>query len=515
MLKRLKSYARWFGYAGALALLVGLSFYAVQRQFTLWAEVVLALGVILIGVFILLVPGEIRRLLTGRPAVYGSNALVAALAFLAIVSLINFISSRHHHRFDLTESKQYSLSPQTIKILHNLDKPVKVYAFFTPADPRRTEVEDRLKEYTYHTDKISYEFVDPDLKPALARQYEVTSYGTLVFVRGDKTQKTYGIDEQDITSAILKVSRDEVKAVYFTTGHQERDPKGYTRDGYSQIASALEKDNYKVETLNLAAITDTLPTDMAVMVIAGPKREFLPEEVERVFDYLNQGGKVMLLLDPAQPDPFGEKLAEWGVRFRNDLVVDPVQAFFGDVVSPLITKYRYHEITKDMGGLTTLFPLVRSIEVASSHPEGVSIAKLVRTSAQSWGETKWESQHVTFNEGEDVKGPLDIAVAVEKKIKGEGKEEKVARLILIGDSDFVSNGILNSIRGAFGNADLFLNAINWLAEEEALISIRPKPPQERPLLLTAPQRRFVMYSSLGLLPLAVLIAGGLMWWSRR
>ena len=306
------------------------------------------------------------------------------------------------------------------------------------------------------------------------------------------------------------------KGVYFLTGHQERDPNQYDRTGYSYIKKALERDNYKVDTFNFA-VTDTIPADMAVLVVAAPQVPLMDDEIERLSKYLDQGGSVLVMGEPGLPNPLGELLSKWGVTFRNDIIIDPMSSFFGDVASPLITRFGYHQITKDLIGLTTFFPSACSIERTRPQPKDVTITTLARSSDESWGETNLKEHRVRFDKDEDTKGPLEIAVVIERTLNpggGEGTAQK-ARMVVFGDSDFVANSLLGSVRGDIGNANLFLNAVSWLAEEEELISIRPKPPRQRMVTMSGTQIRLVLYTSAIILPLTVLIIGLVIWRRRR
>lgn len=516
LMSHLEKGANFIAYSGALLFIVGIALYAITQRFGTEARITLFAGLILLLIFVLLRPESVQAALTGRTARYGSNTLVMSLAFLGILILVNFMSNRYHRRFDLTASQKYSLSPQTIQILQNLKEPVQVKAFFSPIDPYLLEsqekLEELLREYAYHSPQISYEFIDPDQKPGIAQQYEITNYGTVVFERGDKRQKTLSTDEQGLTSALLKVTQAQVKVIYFTTGHKEHNPTGYDKEGYSQIKDLLGKENYEVKTINLATITDTLPSELSVLVIAGPKIPFADEERAILAKYLEGGGKALIMADP-DPDvesPLDDVLSKWGVRFNNDVVVDRIGALLGDPLTPLVAQYRYSTITKDLGGLSTIFPRARSIKELEEKPEKVRVNILFQTSEDSWGETDFNALakgEVRYNEDKDTKGPLTLAVSV---ISDETK----TRLVLLGDSDFVANGLFGSVRG-FGNGDLFLNTINWLAEEEELISIRPKTEDTRPIILTPVQMRIISYTSYILLPLTVLIVGAVVWWQRR
>lgn len=498
--------SRWSGtlaYAGLAVMAAGLVAGLFAAMYRWIPAAGLALGAALLALAALGRPAEVRRALTGRQARYGSNTVAMSLMVLAILALVNFLANRHHARWDLTNTKQYSLSGQTIQILKDLKDPIKVTAFFSPTDSTQATFKDLFAEYMYHTDKLSLEIVDPDQKPAVARQYGITSYGTIVFERGARRQDTFGTDEQSITSAILKVSREEQKGIYFITGHKERDPEGY-EDGFSAIKSLLEKNNYTVGALNLA-MTSTIPSDAAALVIAGPQMTYAEEERKTLASYLDGGGKLMVLLDPAVGADLNPVLEPYGVRFRNDLVVDLYSSFFGDPLTPLTTRYPYSMITKDMTGLTSFFPYARSVERLGSTPEGVTITELVTTSDQSWGETNLTQRQVQ-QDANDTSGPLMLAAQVQK-----GN----TRLVLVGDSDFAANSVLNSVRGAFGNADLFVNAVNWLAEEESLIAIGPKSPDVRTVFLTPAQMRLILYTSALVLPAMVLVIGLVVWWRRR
>lgn len=510
MRARLHSIATYLVYAGLLALVIGLGLYLVTRQFNTVVEVLLGLGLALIGLFIMARPEQVKRALTGRTARYGGSATLMSVALIGILVLVNFLGNRHHKRFDLTASKEYSLSPQTIQILAELKEPVDITAFFTASYYYRQEADDLITEYRYHTNKLNYRVIDPELQPGVARQYGITRDGTMLFQQGDRRQEVYYPDEKSITTAILKVTQAETKTIYFVTGHKEHDPEGTGQGSYSTVRQALLDENYQVSTLNLATITDTVPVDAAALIVAAPQIPFSDKEAETLRAYLDGGGKVMFLTDPTLPNVLGnDYLAQWGFRLRDDMAVDPVGAFFGDYLTPLVSRYPYSTITKDLGGLSSFFPVARSIEPMAELPDGVVINRLIETGQNSWGETDLQNRQLSNDKSADAQGPLVLGISAEKTDSG-------ARLVVFGDSDFVANEVLNTVSGALGNKDLFLNAVNWLTEEEILISIRSKPADVRQITpLTGIQQRLILYSSIGILPLVVLAAGAWVWWSRR
>jgi ABC-type uncharacterized transport system involved in gliding motility auxiliary subunit len=516
MIARIRRLAPLTLTAGVILILCGLLWTLVHGRLERVGEVTLAAGLIAVVAYVAAEPARVWRVLSGRRAREGSNAAVVTLALIGILFLVNVLAARHHKRFDLTADREFSLSLQTRQVLASLKEPVAVTAFMTPRYFAAQQVEDLLKEYSYQSDKIQLEFVDPEQKPALARQFGITRDGTVVFELGERRQEAIGSDEQAFTSALVKITREEAKVVYFLTGHGERDPREHTASGYERIAQALERDNYQLDVVNLA-ITPTVPADAAVLVIAAPTIMPTPEELQAISNYVDRAGSLLVLGDPATDVTLDELLARWGLRLRRDIIIDPVSSLFGDVAAPLASRFPHHEITKDLGGLSTFFPAACSIAAKEPPPAGVTISSLVQSSVQSWGETARESRQVRLDPGEDTAGPLNLVVAATQELPeydAEGRPGR-ARLVLFGDADFVSNDVLHSVQGNLANADLFLNAVSWLVEEESLISIRPLPSTSRMVLLTPTDVRLVMYTSLLFLPGLVVVVGAWVWWQRR
>ena len=510
MRERFAPYTRYAALLGLVFVVFALGAWLVASEAKLWMQIVGAVGILLVAVTVLLHPAETKAILTGRQARYGGNALLMSVAFLLIVGMVNYLGTRHHQRWDTTESKQFSLSEQTLQILRDLQEPVQVKLFFTPSHYNRTKAEDLVKEYAMRSNKFTYEFIDPDRQRREAMDYQINRDGTIVFEQGNRRELCFGVQEQDLTSALLKVTSDTPKKVYFLTGHQERDIQN-TSDagGYSLIAQTLRKENYQVSTFNLS-VTDTIPSDMSVLVVAAPRHALSPEETERLRNYVANGGSLLILLKPGIADPLNGLLADYGIVLHDDLIIDPSRSFFGDIVTPLVDHYTFHQITKDLTGLTSVFPTARSIEKAETQPKEWNTQCLATTSNSSWAETDYHEKQVKLDKDER-KGPLGLAVVVEPSTPGTGK----GRLVVVGDADFVSDQLLKTVRGGVSNVDLFMNTVGWLAEEESLISIRPKPPEQHQVVLTPPQARAIIYSNILFLPLVILALGAVVWWNRR
>ncbi len=483
--------------------------------------VFLGLGVLLLLLSLVLNAGEARTAMGTRTARYGAGAAVMVLLALGIVVAANAISVRHNTRWDLTENKRNSVSPQTIQVLRTLKSPVSAIAFYRSDTPGKKTAEDLLAQYkTYSGGRFEWRLEDTDKAPALARQYGVESYGTVVLEGGPagqlRTEKVLDADEEKLTNGIVKVTRAGKRVVYIVKGHGEREIGATDRGGFSQAKEQMEKANYEVKELFLAR-DPKIPDDAAIVMIPGPKTDLFPQELAAIDAYVSRAGKVFFMAVPFQATPTTKYLSKYGITVDDDVVIElnPIGQVFGvGPLVPVVGQYDPHPITKDMGGVMTLFPLTRSVEPAKVLPKGVQASPLAQTSRQSWGETDknvFQTGKATPDPGEKT-GPLPVAVVAtvdaEPPAKAEGggeapKKAAKARIVVVGTADFASNQFL----GAQGNRDFFLNVVSWLAEEEDLISIRAKDPKQNPVVLTSAQSRLVWGLPLVGLPGAVLICG--------
>ena len=472
-----------------------------------------------------------RQSLNLRTLKYGSHASLFTLIVLAVLVILYTVVVNHQQRFDVTRAKRFTLATQSIKLVQNLPQPIKVLGFFKREDRERSQFEDLLKQYTYHTDKLTYELVDPDREPGIAKRYNVTSYNTVVVASSTKDEKVLRLEEEAITNAILKVTRDTKKVVYFVTGHGELAISNTERTGYSVAKRSLEEQNYEVKELPLAQY-EQLPDDAAVVVVAGPRKDFLEPELHALTAYLEHSGHLLLMLENDGTPALWAFVQRYGLEVGNDVVIETnavSRLIGGDYRVPAVTAYEQHPITKDLEGIMTIFPIVRSISVAKDLPAGVSAQALASTSPQSWAETDLKALQegqLTFDEGVDRRGPISIAAVAtlsappaaadsNATIPAETKAEKApraARLVAFGDVDFASNNYI----ALQGNGDLFLNTVSWLAEEEELIAIRPREGGgSGPVIVTAAQQPLLFWLPVVFLPLAVFGCGTLVFVRRR
>ena len=497
-------------------------------RYAVWASWV---GLALVVVYTLGQWREIVAYFRRRNARYGAIAGVSVLVVLGILVAVNYVSAKQNKRWDLTANRQYSLSEQTVKLLTEVNAPVKFVVFDREANMERFKP--RLNEYQYLSKQVSVEYIDPDKKPVPAKEYEIQQYGTVVVEYMGRRERVTSDSEQDLTGALVKVLNPTEKRVYFLAGHGEKDPTNTDRLGYSSIIDALRQDNYQWEKLIIAE-KNAIPDNATVLVLAGPKTDLLDGEAALIRQYLSERhGKLLVLLDPSddfkKPTTFPNIegiLKEWGINATPSVVVD-VSGLTKVATIPVATPpYPNQPITGDRFQLITMYPVARAIVPLMGAPADRMAQPFIQTTSRSWAETNLATLDPPDNlapdpDKGDITGPVSIAAAVavpgktdpaaQKKEGDDQQKPPETRVAVVGDSDFVANAYL----GIEGNRDLFMNAVNWLAQQESLIAIRPKEAADRRLTMTANHMNAIAWMSIVVVPALVLGAGVWTWWRRR
>ena len=508
---------------------------------------------------------NLRESVTGRRTQYATNTFVYTGLTLAVIVLLNFMGARNEYRYDASEQSIFSIAPQTASLLEGLTNDIHVLAFFRENEGQAAE--NLLDTYTAGSDRFSYEMVDPDQRPEMAQQYEVTQYGTLVIVYGDNSTRVNDLSEEVLTNALVRITGAETKRIYFVTGHGEPDITAReTPDGFGQLAASLENEGAEVVPLLLATVPD-VPADASLLIVASPQRPFLENEIESLGRYLDRGGRAWILLEPQRSDELVPLLAERGIIVGDNVVIDVVvQLLAGPSagVEPVVSDYGFHPITEQFNQ-NTVFRIVRSIEPAGELPDGITASMLASTSSNSWAESNVD---LVFETGEvdpegDVEGPVSIAVAatlgpsilnwttpaiettpstndgpgvaetqdvsegadIASNINESGSQEITedgsgatpptdleGRIVVVGDADWLNNSRLTVMY----NEDLALNMVGWLTGgNESTITIRPRARRASRITLTDTQGWGVFYATVLLLPELVLLSGLMIWWRRR
>ena len=502
------------GLAGLLLVLAGLVSYYLEGVFRWIESALLIAGTLGIAVYLIFNFAQVKDRLLSRSSMQTVNAIFMSLMIIGLLGLVNFIAGQHVYRHDTTAAKQFSLADQTTKVLKGLQKDLKATAFYKSEGEGK--IRDLLEEYSKVTPQFSYEFVDPDRKPDVAKRMGITAYETTVVTYGTKDEKITTATEEDLTNAIIKVTREGVKKIFFTMNHGEKTPSAEDRLGMSLAQNLIKQKNYEVGSISLLEIQE-IPQDCSVLVVAGAQTDFLPMEKSKMRAYLQNGGAALFMLDPPPAPSFDSLLTEYGFKIGNDLVVDAsgVGMLFGAGANmPVVTTYEKHAIVENFSNSMTSFPVARSVQLNSSLPGGVVGQVLLKTSGNSWGETEFNVSggRVGFDAGTDLPGPVPLAALVTKSVTPDSAHRisGKTRIVVLGDSDFAANNFFNFQR----NADLFMSTISWLADEEDLVSIRPHNPEDRRVSLTAKNSKIIMLVSVCLMPLAAL-AGAVVIYVRR
>jgi ABC-type uncharacterized transport system involved in gliding motility auxiliary subunit len=482
-----------------------------------------------------------------RNTLLTTNALVSAALVAALLVGLNYLATEHHVRWDLTATRVHSLSPQTIKVLRSLPGPIQAIAF--PSADSAGQYRDLLSTYRYYSPDFQYRIVDPDRDPAQAQKYKVTSYGQIVLQRGKVSYTVDDGTEDALTNGLLHVLQTVKKTVYVLQGEGEVPLDDFTRAGMGTAKQALTGKGFDVRSLFLAKEAQ-VPDDASAVIVPSPTKDLLPQEESALDRYYQNGGKLLVMVDPQTPVGVRNWVAStFHVGAPGGLVIDPVSRLMGgDFAVPIVTQYPFNDITQNFT-LATAFPVSTPLE-PEAKASGVTITPVVKSSEASYVKVNLDAKDIRFQPGVDRKGPAILAVEVvpnpsaasapPTKSGGAGAASGSApaarggttaggsaspaagksspapaapkgSAVIFGNSGFIRNAYV----GLVGNRDLFTSAVAWLTQSGNLVSIAPRVSPFDPFILTGQQGRMVFLGSVIVLPLALLVAGGSVYFRRR
>ncbi len=447
-----------------------------------------------------------------RQRQYSIYSTFYVFVVISVLGVGNYLANKNNKTYDTTSNKRYSLSDQTTKIVKGLSKDVSI-TYWDNAEGFGS-AKDILNQYTNLSSKLKVEYIDAIKKPTMARAAGITNLGTLVVESGNRREEAKGVTEEQITSALVRVLKGTERTVCFAQGGGEKELDKNARDGYTAVKDMVEKDNYKIERLNLLETSDIAPK-CTVVVVPGPKFDYPAASVESLKKQVEAGGKVLFMLDPpfnvdklrvSENKALTDVLAGWGVTVNKDLVVDlsRVGQMMGGAV--LANKFESHPVVREMGGRPVVMAFPRSMEGKST--DKTTVEKLFSSLSSSFSLTNLSKAEIEPNPEKDKRGPFTMSVAGSYKT---GQENKDGRFVVVGNSSFVDNGNIQ----LYGNSDLFLNMLAWLSADEDLISIRPKDPEDRRIQLEQGQMNTIIAVSQFVLPLIALGAAVYIWRKRR
>ncbi len=450
------------------------------------------------------------NILSKQAVIYYIELFLLVAFVLGTVVLVNYIAFNNNKRFDFSPEKTFSLSSRTERILDSLEHDIHAIIFYDRKEGRTYQ--ELMQLFSWASDRFHYEFIDLNKNPAKAEAFNVTRKGAGILEYMGKKEKVLYFEESNIVSAIIKLTDSRVKIVRFVTGHGERSISGHDPEtGYARIVSALREENYQVKEILLMQ-EQKIPDDTSILIISGPKKDFLKQELEMIDAYIKNNGRIILLCDPYPLPELEKYMGTLGVKLSRDFVVDNKSKLFSmDHLSPIIIPDRNHAIAENMNE-AVVFPICRS--VASVKVEGLDQKTeiIAYSSPDSWAEQNTQSvydEKAVFNNGVDINGPVPVALVSEISFE----EDKTGHLMVFGDSDFLTNYYYTIL----GNRDFFLNSINWLSEKTENLAAWPRSPQAPMdlLFLTENQSRMIFWSAVVIEPLIIFLIGlSVIFWRR-
>jgi len=442
-------------------------------------------------------------------ALRGVNSVVIIGLVAAVLIVVNALAAYREVRLDWSETRRFTLAPQSLDLLKQLAQEVTIYAFVQKGSDEERLGTDLLETYHAQSPKIRYHVLDPDQHPAQAKEFGVNQYGTLVVKTASGRQaRGTAITESEVTGALLRALRERGQAVYFLEGHGEHELNDSGKEGYSQLRAILEQEGYTPKSARLLS-GEPIPADAATVVLAGSKIPLRQAEVESITRYLDRGGRLAVFTDPQIDIGLEPLLAQWGITLGPGVIVDQEgRTFGGSYTLPLITTYSVHEIVRELK-LPTLFPEARPLFLDLNSPT-TGLISLAQTSSQSWAELDVQVRPPQYDPNRERRGPFVLAVAAAPRnmlsdVKGS------PRMVVVGDSDFLSNVYFNFS----GNRDLLLNMLNWLMEGLDSFTIRPQPVNVSPIILSEQQARALFVVPVVAVPLLITVTGWGIWRYRR
>lgn len=431
-------------------------------------------------------------------------SVVFVLLFIAAIGLLAWLARDYHWRFDWTANGRNSLSEGSIALVKRLEKPVKITAYASARENQRKAIADLVARYQRHNAGIDLDFVDPDKEPLRTQEAGIQIDGALIVEYGEGRETVDQPSEQNLTNALARVARGGERWVVFLSGHGERRPDAQANHDFSTWTAQLRARGVRTRALSLADHPQ-IPQNTSVLVVAAPQANLLGGEVKRIEEYVARGGNLLWLVEPGSLRGL-EPLAElFDLEFPAGVVVDPESQLVtgNDPRFVVVGRYGNHPAVQDMQ-LMTLFPTATSVRTNSG--SGWQGEVLLDTGPAAWAEAGAVGRGLRFDKGDDVRGPLNIGVALTREL-----EKREQRVIVLGDADFLSNAFL----GNGGNLDLGNNLINWLTADDSFISVPARMAPDLDLTLSRSMQIGIALAFLVVLPLAFIGGGVFVWWRRR
>jgi ABC-type uncharacterized transport system involved in gliding motility auxiliary subunit len=497
---------------GVVLIFLGTSSYLVEQRFTTGSSYPLIAGLALLISYAILDPTAIRDLFSSRQSRFGTLSVFVTAILLGILVLANVLAARATQTLDLTKYKTNTLAPESIQVAQRLDSDAKVTVWDNNSDSSLSSLRSLLQRYQAASAHFRVTITDPNFDLATARAQGVTALDTVVIQYNGRSQilNAGSQTEQDITAALLKLESNRTPTVCWVGGDGEADLKNTDQlQGYSEASDQVIKDNFTIRELVLSQAA-AVPTQCDVVALVGPTKQLPDAAVKVLNDYLAGGGRLLLALDPwreaAVTARYNTVLADYGVSFSGGLVVpDATHAIRNEPTATAVLQYGSSPITRDLNNRVSVFP--ESTSIASTSKPDVVETPVAQTSKDAFLVQEPRQPPLT-KDAKDKSGQFTLMATAERTPLG-GKK---SRIVLVGTGGFAENEVLAATAV---NIQLLTGSLNYLTEQEQLISIPPKPSNNPQLTLTQEQQNLNLWITLIAMPMFVVVGGVLVWWRRR
>lgn len=436
---------------------------------------------------------------------------VFVILILAFTSVLAWLSTQYQYSIDLTANQRNSLSDASLRLLRSVDEPLKITAFISPVNELRESLDTLFQRFADAQGYIEYNSVNPDLVPEKLREFNIQRDGEVVIQYAGRSENLSQITEATVTNTIARLMRQGERWVVFLEGHGERDPYSEANYDLQLFATRLSQKGFHIETVNLLQNTQ-MPDNIDILVIADPRSALLAGEINMINDYIKTGGNLLWLSEGVEENALEGLAEQLELEFLEGVIVDPSSQVLGlsRVDFALVADYPRHAITTAIDSLS-LFPRAKGLLFHGQQSDWQAEA-LLATQARSWNETgELKGKISPDDEAQEQVGPLTLGYSLSRSLQNLDGELHTQRVVVIGDSDFLSNQYL----GNGSNLALGLNMIDWLSHDDNLIAIAPRMAVDTQLELSPNSQLMIALFFLLALPILLLVAGIRIWLVRR
>jgi ABC-type uncharacterized transport system involved in gliding motility auxiliary subunit len=433
--------------------------------------------------------------------------IVFAVVLLAASVALYQLAARYSVQWDFTQSASNTLEASSVDVLKQLPGDIKLTVYATAQDANQGDIHKVVRDfvalYQRYKPDIALTFIDPVSQPEEARKVNIQANGEMLVEYGGRVEHLTVLNEQALTSTLLRLAHSKDKLLMFLDGHGERKLDGIANHDLGEFGKRLQQNGYHISSLNLTIAQD-VPRNASMLLITQPQVDLLPGEVDKLLSYVAQGGNILWLVD-AEPlhglEPLAEKL---GLLLTPGIVMDPAaEEMRAPANWALAAGYPPHAVTHNFN-LITVFPFARAI--GSEENQTWQRTTLVEAAPRGWVSSGTTQSKPQFDQNHDVPGPATIALALQRDVN-----DRDQRIVVVGSGSFLAN----AYSGNGGNIDLGINMVNWLANEEKLIATQPRAVKDSAVNLNKTKLAIISGGFLLALPALLMLVGGVLWWRRR